>query len=48
MRVYKTIFGIALAGVVFSFGMSIYTAIQLKHEKAEASKVVIPLPAGSQ
>ena len=45
MKVLTGIFSVAVLGIALSLGMTIYTGVNIAHEKANPPPVTIPLPA---
>jgi hypothetical protein len=46
MRALTVVVGIIVMGIVVCFGMTVYTGIRAGREKARATTVTIPVPAG--
>jgi hypothetical protein len=45
MKALTWVFGVCVAGIVFSFGMSVYTAVQQDKAESQVQPISIPLPA---
>ena len=46
MRALSIVVGTLVAGILVCFGMTIYTGIRDSREKARATAVTVPVPAG--